>query len=119
MEAMQHPQAEPLLRSRREEIQVLNLHPDCLVEVVVEYPLLQAVYEVRRYGLPAEDPEGEGGTIKEHGPFTVLSASVEKPRRELEYVVRHMARHVNWLPHAATRDAAKDQAQKEPMLYSK
>ncbi len=115
MEAMQQPQAEPLLRSRREEIQVLNLHPDCLAEVVIEYPLLQAVYEVRRYGLPAEDPEKGGGTIKEHGPFTVLSASVEPPRRELESVVRHMARHVNWLPHALTGDAAKDPSLKDPI----
>jgi len=114
MEAMQHPQAEPLLRARREELQVLNLHPDCLAEVAVEYPLLQAVYEVRRYGLPAEDPASRGGTSKEHGPFTVHSAGVEDPRRELENVVRHVARHANWLPHESAQVAAKDQSQKEP-----
>jgi hypothetical protein len=114
MEAMQHPQAEPLLRARREELQVLNLHPDCLAEVAVEYPLLQAVYEVRRYGLPAEDPASGGGTSKEHGPFTVHSAGVEDPRRELDNVVRHVARHANWLSHEAAQEAAKDQSQKEP-----
>ena len=100
MEAMQHPQAEPLLRSRREEIQILNLHPDCLAEVAVEYPLLQAVYEVRRYGLPTEEVQKRRDeTIKEHGQFTVLSASVEPPVRDLENVVRHVARHANWLSH--------------------
>ena len=83
---------------------------------MVEYPLLQAVYEVRRYGLPAEDPESGGRNDQRAWPVHGSHSPVSKtPRRELEYVVRHIARHVNWLPHAATRDAAKDQAQKEPM----
>ncbi|PYV85047.1 MAG: hypothetical protein DMG05_23535, partial [Acidobacteria bacterium] len=42
LEAMQRPQAEPLARAHREGIQVLNLHPDCLAEVLIEFPLLQS-----------------------------------------------------------------------------
>jgi hypothetical protein len=41
LEAMQQPQAEPLARARREGIQVLNLHPDCLAEVLIEAPFMQ------------------------------------------------------------------------------
>ena len=113
LEAMEHPQAEPLVRAHREEIQVLNLHPDCLAEVIIEYPLLQAVYEVRRYGLPREDVEKESGTIQEHGQFKVLSTDVDDPHRELENVVRHVARHANWLSHEMSHEATIDHTHKE------
>src|SRR5581483_5066186 len=50
MEAMEHPQAQPLRRIKRQGVRTLNLHPDCLAEVLTEYPFLQAVYERRRSG---------------------------------------------------------------------
>jgi hypothetical protein len=47
MEAVQYPQDEPLSQTRR-EVQVMNLHPDCLAEVLGEFPFLQSVYVSRR-----------------------------------------------------------------------
>ena len=57
LDAMQQPQAEPLARVRREGVQVLNLHPECLAEILVEFPFIQSVYEARRYGVR---PVGSG-----------------------------------------------------------
>jgi hypothetical protein len=75
LDAMQQPQAEPLARTRRHGIQVLNLHPDCLAEVLTEFPLLQSVYEVRRYGLSSEtdlsEPEEE--VLDHRDTFQVIS----------------------------------------------
>src|SRR5262249_15240226 len=59
LDAMEHPQAEPLARTHRQGIQVLNLHPDCLAEVLTEFPFLQSVYEIRRYGLSFEEDAPE------------------------------------------------------------
>ena len=59
IEAVQSPQDEPLSQTRR-EIQVMNLHPDCLAEVLTEFPFLQSVYEARRYGIPSiQEDEGD------------------------------------------------------------
>jgi hypothetical protein len=57
MEALESPQDEPVSQTRR-DVQLMNLHPDCLAEVLGEFPFLQSVYESRRYGLPAR-PEDE------------------------------------------------------------
>jgi hypothetical protein len=57
LDAMQEPQAQPMtrsaLRTRREEIRVLNPHPDGLAEITAEYPALQWRYENARL-LPAD-----------------------------------------------------------------
>jgi len=45
LDAMEEPQAQPLVRTRREGIQLINPHPDCLGEITVEYPALQWRYE--------------------------------------------------------------------------
>jgi hypothetical protein len=59
IEAVQSPQDEPFSQIRR-EIQVMNLHPDCLAEVLTEFPFLQSVYEVRRYGIPSiQEDDGD------------------------------------------------------------
>jgi len=44
LDAMESPQNEPK-RRRREELQLVNPHPDCLGEVTLEYPFLQEKYE--------------------------------------------------------------------------
>ena len=44
LDAMERPQAEPE-RRRREELQLVNPHPDCLGEITLEYPFLQERYE--------------------------------------------------------------------------
>ena len=99
MEAMCQPQAEPLARVRREGIQLLNLHPECLAEVLIEYPFLQAVYELRRYGYKWEEgvqdvsqPEPE----TKADPFQLIVGGPEDPQVVLETVVRRASRHVGW-----------------------
>ncbi len=77
LEAMEKPQTQPLRKVRRKGVKVLNLHPECLAEVLTEMPFLQAVYEARRSGEPPE-PEPEVTVAKFHG-FSVLDAPKEKP----------------------------------------
>jgi len=45
LDAMEEPQAQPLARTRREGVQLVNPHPDCLAEITIEYPYLQYRYE--------------------------------------------------------------------------
>jgi hypothetical protein len=45
LDAIEEPQAQPMARTRREGVQVLNPHPECLAEITVEYPYLQWRYE--------------------------------------------------------------------------
>ena len=45
LDAMEEPQVQPLARTRREGIQLINPHPDCLGEITVEYPALEWRYE--------------------------------------------------------------------------
>ena len=44
LDAMEQPQEEPRPR-RREELQLVNAHPDCLGEITAEYPFLMERYE--------------------------------------------------------------------------
>jgi hypothetical protein len=48
LDAMEEPQAQPLSRAKRRDVDLLNPHPDCLVEIAAEYPYLQARYEQYR-----------------------------------------------------------------------
>jgi hypothetical protein len=56
LDAMEQPQAQPMARLRREGLQVLNPHPECLAEITIEYPYLQDRYEQFR----AEMAGGDG-----------------------------------------------------------
>ena len=53
LDAMEVPQEEPrtLHSGAREEVRLLNPHPDCLAQITVEYPYLQALYEAGRNDL--------------------------------------------------------------------
>jgi hypothetical protein len=55
LDAMETPQSEPE-RRRREELQLVNPHPDCLGEITVEYPFLQERYEAFRRDPDASVP---------------------------------------------------------------
>lgn len=50
LDAMEEPQAQPLARTRRDGVRLLNPHPDCLAEITTEYPYLQHRYEGYRIG---------------------------------------------------------------------
>src|SRR5215469_9464814 len=45
LDAMEQPQAQPMVRVRREGVQVLNPSPQSLAEITIEYPYLQERYE--------------------------------------------------------------------------
>jgi hypothetical protein len=47
LDAMEHPQAEPA-RRRRDDLRLVNAHPECLGEIAAEYPFLQERYEMFR-----------------------------------------------------------------------
>ena len=100
MEAMKVPQAEPLARGERRGIQVLNLHPECLAEVLEDYPFLQAVYEMRRYGYTWDEsgsPPGGRGLSSGQATFEVIAGQHESSKERLERIIRRTARHVGWM----------------------
>lgn len=45
LDAMEEPQAQPMIRLRREGVELFNPHPDSLAEIAIEYPALQWRYE--------------------------------------------------------------------------
>jgi hypothetical protein len=55
LDAMEKPQAQPMARVRREGVQVLNPHPECLAEITIEYPYLQERYEQFRGEMAGAD----------------------------------------------------------------
>jgi hypothetical protein len=48
LDAMEEPQAQPMARVRREDVELLNPHPESLAEIAVEYPFLAWRYECFR-----------------------------------------------------------------------
>jgi hypothetical protein len=48
LDAMEAPQEEPEPEVRRRDVQLINPHPDCLAEILTEYPYLQHRYETFR-----------------------------------------------------------------------
>ncbi len=85
LDAMEEPQAQPLARTRREGIELLNPHPESLAEILVEYPALQWRYENFR---------AAGTDVKlidrRHAQFAVLRAA------EKEYEANTGERIAHW-----------------------
>ncbi len=48
LDAMERPQDPPARAGHQRDVQLMNLHPDCLAEVTVEYPYFQDRYEFFR-----------------------------------------------------------------------
>jgi len=48
LDAMEEPQEQPAGRKRKEGLELLNPHPECLGEILTEYPALQWRYETFR-----------------------------------------------------------------------
>jgi hypothetical protein len=48
LDAMEEPQAQPMTRTRRRDIELLNPHPESLGEILLDYPALQWRYETFR-----------------------------------------------------------------------
>jgi hypothetical protein len=69
LDAMESPQEDPDLGRARKEISLVNAHPECLAEILVEYPHLQGRYE--EYRMLLDDPD-----------------MIDRPRVQLD-VMRH------------------------------
>jgi hypothetical protein len=50
-DAMEEPQAQPVERTHRDGVELMNPHPDSLAEITIEYPFLQWRYENFRASL--------------------------------------------------------------------
>ena len=85
LDAMEEPQAQPLARTRREGIELLNPHPESLAEILVEYPALQWRYENFR-AVMAET----NAIDRRHAQLAVLRAA------EKEYEVHTGERIAHW-----------------------
>jgi len=50
------PQTQPMGRIKRRSVQLFNLHPDSMGEILSSFPFLSAIYEYHRNKLPADPP---------------------------------------------------------------
>ncbi|HYM09766.1 MAG TPA: hypothetical protein VEU62_03495 [Bryobacterales bacterium] len=94
MEAMERPQAQPLRRIKRQGVRTLNLHPDCLAEVLVEFPFLQAVYEMRRSGIfpGGENSDPPAASTRRAGGFELVEPGKQDPKlAAIERTAAHLA----------------------------
>ncbi len=113
LEALEKPQAEPLARQRRTGVQVLNLHPECLAEVLLEPPFFQAVYErcrrpSRAVGVKSVQPDPPPKPGDQ--PFKLIASPAEEPLQALESIVERTARRVAWREAPVRADASEDDA---------
>jgi hypothetical protein len=67
------PLTEPMDRVERRAVQLFHLHPDSLQEILWDPPLIHALYELRRRGLPPE-PSAPALDLqgREAGPLRIL-----------------------------------------------
>jgi hypothetical protein len=79
LEAMKQQQVQPLRKVQRKGVRLLNLHPDCLAEVLTEIPFLQSIYEARRNGPPAPPSAPPIETRQVRG-FSLIGAPHEDPK---------------------------------------
>jgi hypothetical protein len=85
LDAMEEPQAQPLARTHREGIELINPHPESLGEILLDYPALQWRYETFR----AE--AGDTNLIdRRHAQLAVLRAA------EKEYEANTGERIAHW-----------------------
>ena len=78
LEAMERRQTQPLRKEVRRGVRLMNLHPECLAEVLTDMPFLGAVYEARRRGSPPPAP-AEVETRAARGGFSIVGAPQVDP----------------------------------------
>jgi hypothetical protein len=93
-EQVARPQGVPFVRPERPGATVLNLHPDCLAEVLAEAPAVEAVYELLRTGVPESGSETEPAQVvgRRVGPFRVLDGASEQAGDQRLAMLREAAR---------------------------
>ncbi|MBV8730847.1 MAG: hypothetical protein JO336_13665 [Acidobacteriia bacterium] len=89
LDAMEAPQAQPMARTRREGIQLLNPHPESLGEITVEYPALQWRYEGAR-GAMVDGPLDWRQVDRRHAQLAVFREA------EKEYHIRTGESVAHW-----------------------
>ncbi len=98
LDAMQEPQDEPERRPRGIDVQLVNPHPDCLVEITIEYPYLQERYEFARLDLSSDSPDdrarAEQRLIKPRVQLDLLKEAEEKYRTNTGESVVHWQRRM-------------------------
>lgn len=89
-------QPSPLARPRRGQVRLQHLHPDACREILGEPPIIQAVYEARRHGLPPEPRADEESLRKRFHLFELLQGGKQEVAEEevLSRAVQRIARHV-------------------------
>ena len=102
---MERPQVRPMRKVKRKGVRLLNLHPECLAEVLTEMPFLQSIYEARRHGPPPplEKPRVE---TKEFRGFALIGAKPEDPRRAPSHAAHKTPSIVNGSTSNSSRDPA-------------
>jgi hypothetical protein len=101
---------EPMDRRER-RVQAFHLHPESLQEVLWEPPLVHALYELRRKGLPPESQDrGPGDEVHQVGRFQVLSGG--RPRVHDEEQERHLA--LQWCARRCQVQAASESEEAMP-----
>lgn len=71
---LSEPQAQPLERITREQVQLFNLHPDSAREVMATVPFISAVYERRRRGLPEPLPAPPPRVLQHRSGWRLVSS---------------------------------------------
>ncbi len=86
------PQGIPFVRPQRRDAVLFHLDPECLGEVLAEAPGVEAVYEVLRSGVPAEERERAVSAGRQIGPFRILDGYGPASGEEQLAAVRALAR---------------------------
>jgi len=121
MKALGKIQTEPLALRRRSGVKVLNLHPECLAEVLVEPPFIQAVYEKCREkaNLTRNKSSLDGlPVVRREGPFRVICSRPRSRQIVAEGIVERTARQVNWEGSNSSSKGENNSLQSESYLSS-
>ena len=89
LDAMETPQEQPAGRKRREGLQLLNPHPECLAEILIEYPALQWRYENFR-GLLTDSDQID----RRHAQLAVFRAAEKEYQANTGETMAHWQRRL-------------------------
>jgi hypothetical protein len=89
LDAMEQPQAQPMVRTKRDGVELFNLHPESLPEVTAEYPALQWRYEQFR-----TQPSDPNLIDRRHAQLAVLREAEKKYEASTGEPVAHWQRRL-------------------------
>ncbi len=92
VDALAQTQPTPLAPTQRHGAQLFSLDSRCLTEVLHEPPYLQAIYELRRDGVPPPEPVPRLPAERRVGPFRVLGGLAQDVGANQGRALRDLAR---------------------------